>query len=256
MSSWTIRGAWLTVTLIGLLWLAPMTRLRQWEVFAILVAPDKVIALSVGVAALLALGCGIFGRRRRVLIPVAIAGLLVSSLYGGRVLVQGVIDPPPPTQGGLTVLSWNAQDTSPADIVSAIASVVRDRDVEVIILPETGSLAGRRVSDGLRELGWSNEYFGPEATGVLIRSDVAETGGYGLVPGNPPWAGLTVAPATASAGTPVILAAHITQPSLGNVDVRGKQLRSGRRCTRGRPRWRSSVPSTAPAPTTGRSWSR
>ena len=152
MSSWTIRGAWLTVTLIGLLWLAPMTRLRQWEVFAILVAPDKVIALSVGVAALLALGCGIFGRRRRVLIPVAIAGLLVSSLYGGRVLVQGVIDPPPPTQGGLTVLSWNAQDTSPADIVSAIASVVRDRDVEVIILPETGSLAGRRVSDGLREV--------------------------------------------------------------------------------------------------------
>lgn len=232
VAGWTIRGAWLTVTLIGLFWLTPLTRLRQWEVFAILVAPDKAIALAVGVVALSALGIGIARTGWRALIPVAVAGLFVACLYGGRVLSQGVADPLPARRGGLVVLSWNAQDTPPSDIVSAVAPVLHDRNVRVVILPETGSSAGQRVSAGLAELGWGNHYFGPEATGVLIRSDLAEAGGYELVPGNPPWAGLTVAPSTPSVGTPVVLAAHIIQPSLGNVDVRRKQLRWVRRTCR------------------------
>ena len=105
-----------------------------------------------------------------------------------------------------------------------IIDVVMEREVDVIVLPETGSSMGERASAELEDHGWEHVFFGPEATSILIDKELAERGGYRLLPGNPPWAGITVAPTESSAQTPVIMAVHIQQASPGNLAIRNEHL--------------------------------
>ncbi|MFT3889071.1 MAG: endonuclease/exonuclease/phosphatase family protein [Arachnia sp.] len=200
------------------------TPLRAVEGFALLVAlPDRLLALGSGVVAVAA---GLLARRdrdawRRWLLLAGV-GLVLSAAFAGRVVSQGLANPTPAIpEPGLRILSWNAQGVPPGEIAERAYEVIKPRDVDVLVLPE--GLA-EQVSEQLGALGWSHELFDVTGTAALVRSDLARDAGYKVLPGNPPWAGLTVAPEHPTATTPVIVAAHVQQPSPGNVAVRNEHL--------------------------------
>ncbi|AQP46684.1 hypothetical protein BW730_03215 [Tessaracoccus aquimaris] len=217
---------WVTVGTLATLWVLAATPLRSVEGVAPLVAPDRVAALiALTVALLSGLAARRMGPARRRLVVLLVASLLVCGLFVGRVLVQGTHSVVPahgePT---LRVLSWNAAGVHPADIAQRFHEVAVRRDVDVLVLPETGDEIARMVSDRLDLLGWDHAMFEDGATSVFVRDALATEAGYVLLPGNPPWAGITVKPRRASAETPFIVAVHVQQPSPGNVAVRDEHL--------------------------------
>jgi endonuclease/exonuclease/phosphatase family metal-dependent hydrolase len=203
---------------------AAFTPLRSAEVFALLVAPpDRLFAL-----ALLVVGAGslvAWWRDRRAgrrWLPLGGAALLLCVLFVGRVVVQGVAnDVPTESTPALRVLSWNAQGVHPAEIAERADAVIRQRTVDVLVLPEG---MGEWVSNNLDVLAWEHELFEVDGVSVLIRADLAHDAGYEATPGGPPWAGMALTPRLPAAATPVIVAAHVQQPSPGNVAIRNEHV--------------------------------
>lgn len=227
MPKWITRGGLLALTLLLILWLARWTPLREVEVVAMLVAPDKAIAVSMLLVSLMLVVTGAWMGSKRHGAMLAVGWLVVAAMFGGRAVAQGIMDPAPgqSTASLLTVVSWNAQGVPPQEMMDRLIDVIRERDVDVLVLPETGGSIGEMAAEQLTYLGWSNTPFvSEEATSVFIRSDLARTAGYQLAPGNPPWAGVTVAPEVPSAAAPIIVATHIQQPSPGNLSIRAEHL--------------------------------
>ena len=211
------------VGLLLLLWFVPWTGLREVEGLAMLVAPDMMIAVLVGFGALLLIGLGVW-RRRRLALLLGVAAVAVASLFGGRAVVQG-LDPQSTTRpGAISVVSWNAQGIPPEEIAARLLPVIEEQQVQIVVLPETGDVIAERVSVEFARLGWKNTWFGPEATSVMVAADLDAVAHYKLVPGNPPWAGITVRAASPSVSTPTIIATHVQQPSPGNLDTLAEHL--------------------------------
>ncbi len=191
-----------------------------------LVAPD--VAIGVGMisfSVLLAVLAFVSKAGRRGAIVVA-AWLIGAALFGGRALAQGMVNPVDvrPDASSLTVLSWNAQGVPPEEMMDRIIAVVEDRAVDMVVLPETGSVIGERAAAELERLGWRNAYFGPEGTAVIVRRALADAAGYQVVPGNPPWAGIAIVPSSPSATSPAIVAVHVQRPSPGHLGTRAEHL--------------------------------
>lgn len=214
------------LTCMALLWATGLFGVGSMEVLSLLVAPDWGIGLCLLLSAAgLAFAAWRSPGRRRAWAMSAILAVVVSALFVGRVLMQGVATSvPPAAPASLRVVSWNAQGIDPATIAERLLPLAQAREVSVIVLPETGDAIAQAVSERLTSLGWSHVAFEKEATSVMMRTELATAGGYHLVEGNPPWAGITVEPRQASASTPVIVAVHVQQPSPGNVSVRRQHL--------------------------------
>ena len=217
---------WVIVGTLAGLWVLAFTPLRSVEGVAPLVAPDRLAAL---IALAVAVLSGMAARRRepnrRGRVALMVVALLVCCLFTSRVLVQGIgTVVPAHGESALRVLSWNAAGVHPAEIAQRLHEVVVRRDVDVLVLPETGGEVARIVSDRLDLLGWDHALFESEATSVFVRDVLADEAGYLLLPENPPWAGIAVKPRRPSAETPLIVAVHVQQPSPGNVAVRNEHL--------------------------------
>ena len=221
------RLCWGVVTLLGCLWVAAWTPLRDLNIIAMLVAPDRLMAGVAVAIALVAVSQVRSSERRTALVYLLIASLAVGALFAGRVVAQGAggVSGEQHAQPRFVMVSWNAQGIPPDIIADRLIDVVRTRNVDVIVLPETGGTVAEMVFDRLRAVGWNSVGFTTdEATSVVMRSDLAAQGGYAVQSGNPPWAGMTVAPTGPSAATPIIVATHVQQPSPGNLSVRAQHL--------------------------------
>jgi hypothetical protein len=220
------RMFWGALILLAILWVAPWTPLVRMSPVAMLVAPDTVWASAVAV---LGVTVAVVGRRRPVAAAswMVIACVVLAGLFAGRALVQGMENSSarPRDERQLTVLSWNAQGIPPDVMMGRIFPVLIEREVDIVVLPETGDVIARQAAQELQSLGWSNTvYTTEEATSIMVRTSLAARAGYRIVPGNPPWAGLAIQPKNTSAVTPTIIGVHVQQPSPGNLSVRAEHL--------------------------------
>lgn len=191
-----------------------------------LISIDLVLALVSFFLVLLIVGLAIRRRfeRRRWLVA-GIACLLVLTAYIARPLSQGLASQAAVTgKSRVTFMSWNAQGVDPGDIADRVLPVLLERDIDVLVLPETGGAVADTVSEALSLNNWRHTMFEREATSVFIRAELAESEGYELQDGNPPWAGILVSPLSPSLTAPVIVAVHVQQPSFGNLEVRESHL--------------------------------
>ena len=215
--------AWAVVLGAGTVWVIALTPLRSTEGFALLVAlPGRPMALTLlG----LAIGFGWAARQeqsRMQWLALSTAALMVCCLFIGRAVAQGLSNAVPAASApALRALSWNTQGVDPGTIADRVDEVIRERSIDLIVMPE--GLA-HRVAENLDHLGWSNLMFRTEETAVIMRADLAREAGYKVISGNPPWAGVAITPTTPTAATPIIVAVHIQQPSPGNVEVRNEHL--------------------------------
>lgn len=209
-----------------LTWLIPFTPLRSFEVTAILASPDRAFATVLALLSIFALLAAWRSpeHRKRWLLT-ALVGLVATALFVGRVWHQGTDgEVPSAANPALRILSWNAQGVAPVEIADRLWREIEHESIDAIVLPETGDAIAEMVSDRLDILGWRHVLFEREATSVLMRNALAQDGQYSLLEGNPPWAGITVAPRQATARTPTFVAVHVQQPSFGNIQIREEHI--------------------------------
>lgn len=215
-----------TVLAAALLWVVGITPLRTVEGLAMLVAVDVVLGVAVLAIGLVSLWFAVRRKRaRRAWTWLVVGSILVAGAFVARPAAQGLSSRSEPMREPvISFLSWNAQGVDPGGIASRVLPVIAERNVAVLVLPETGGAVAQAVSEALRLAGWSHSLFEREATSVFIQSTLAEAKGYRVEDGNPPWAGLQVSPRSPSSSAPVIVAVHVQQPSPGNHAVRESHL--------------------------------
>lgn len=203
------------------LWAVPCTPMREWPILSSLVAVDAVMAtLGIVLAIVVALFSVRHGRRGWLIL--AVASGLVGVLFGARCLTQGLSDGSAPVPGdGIAFVSWNAGDADAGTIAEQLIPRIERADAAVVVLPETGWLAGASVAEELARRGFANVAFAPESstTTVVLSASLAKSGGYSLDDSAPPWAGTVVRPENAAAATPVIVGVHVQQPAVASVDT-------------------------------------
>lgn len=211
----------LVSVLFAILWFLPWTPAREWTIVTMLIAIDKPISCAALVSVLAFIWAARKGWRRPLSITMASASLVVAGLFGGRTFAQGIENPAVsiPENHVLTAISWNAAGVHSGEVAERIFDNVTRYSADVVVLPETGWLAGENASAVLSAAGFENTVFAPDytATSILLNTDLAEKGRYELDTSSPPWAGLVIRPERPSAETPIIIGTHLQQPSPGNV---------------------------------------
>lgn len=205
----------------ALCWSAPYTPAREWPIVSSVIAADAGIAVLAVVVAVVLMVLGVRRRRHGWLI-VGASACLVSALFGGRCLAQGISNGTVPVAGqGIPFVSWNAGDVNAGDIAAQLDPLIERTDAAVLILPETGWRAGETVAEELDSRGFDNVAFAPESstTTIIMSAELATSGGYSLDDSAPPWAGTIVRPKTPTADTPVIVGVHVQQPAVTSVDT-------------------------------------
>lgn len=227
-SQFSLAYSAICLLILGLatLWVLGVTPARGLELLAMLIAIDMVLALASFLLVLLTVGLAIgSGFQRRRWLVAGVAGLVVLTAFIARPVSQGLASQAAATgQSLITFLSWNAQGVDPGDIAGRVLPVLLARDIDVLVLPETGGAVADTVSEALSLGNWRHSMFEREATSVFMVAELAEAEGYELHDGNPPWAGLLVSPRSPSLTAPVIVAVHVQQPSFGNLEVRESHL--------------------------------
>jgi len=205
-------------------WVLPITPARGWPVFAQLVAIDRIfVVLLCAVAAAAALIVWWRPNHRVRAAAVASGTILLAAMFGGRALVQGVADgSDPPAVGSVAAVSWNADGADPMQLSDALRGMIGQFGVDIVVLPETGWKSGELVHRNLGDAGVDAVVYAPEwtATAVLLSRQLADAGEYRVdTEETPPWAGLALVPARPSPDTPIIVATHLQQPSVGSTHV-------------------------------------
>lgn len=204
--------------LAAVVWVAPSTPARSWPVVAQLVALDRpTVVLAVLVAVSLT-GVALFRRARELWLP-AVAVAAIALLFGARVVAQGVGVGEPPSTGGLVAIAWNADGVASEVIADTVGQLRDHSGADVIVLPETAWKGADIVGELLADHGDPLHVFAPQGSTASVMMSPALAASYRLDESTPPWAGVTLRPETPSAATPIIVATHLQQPSLGNTST-------------------------------------
>ncbi|MFD1713647.1 endonuclease/exonuclease/phosphatase family protein [Amnibacterium flavum] len=96
--------------------------------------------------------------RRSILVPIAVV-LVLGAVFNGIVIAaRGMGEPlaAVPADGGVRVLSWNTEHAAPG--AEAIASLIREVEADVVMLPETDAEAAEAIAAELTASGLSAQH--------------------------------------------------------------------------------------------------